>query len=222
MLRTIFVSSLLLCVGWAFAESSSEEVFTHIYDKGVWGLNAQGEGTSGGGSTASMTESYRIFLQQFLKDYAIQSVVDLGCGDWEFSQFIDWNGITYTGYDVVKSVIERNQKKFQQPSISFVHADILQALLPEADLLICKDVLQHLTNEDVALFIQKLSQFKYCLITNDVDPTTKSSSNPEILKGQYRYLDLTQHPFYVDGVKIFTYYAGPWMKQVLLIQNRQE
>ena len=35
--------------------------------------------------------------QQFLKDNAIRSVVDAGCGDWEFSQAIDWTGIDYKG-----------------------------------------------------------------------------------------------------------------------------
>src|SRR5271170_437160 len=81
-------------------------VFETIYDKRVWG------GGSGIGSSPRMAGSYMNFLQAFLNNNAIRSVVDIGCGDWQFSQFINWGERTYLGIDVVASVIETNRRLF--------------------------------------------------------------------------------------------------------------
>ena len=88
---------------------------------------------------------YCAFLQDFLKEKQIHHVVDVGCGDWGFSKSIDWNGIQYEGYDIYKELIEKHQAEFSKDNIRFIHGNAIQMELPKADLLICKDVLQHLT-----------------------------------------------------------------------------
>ncbi len=98
--------------------------------------------------------------------------------------------------------------------------DGLQHPLPSADLLICKEVLQHLSNTDVLRFLGKLSDFTYCLITNDVDPITQTSDNPNIAQGGYRWLDLTAPPFNVRAIKVLNYNEGVLLKQVILIVNK--
>lgn len=202
-----------LCLFFTFsliqADPSAEEAFTDIYKNKVWG------GTSGGGSTLETTELYRAFLQKFFAVYNIHSVVDAGCGDWEFSQAMDWSGITYRGYDVVESVIANNQASFSSPTIQFFQGDITALDLPQADLLICKDVLQHLPNEDIFDLLTQFPKFKYCLITNDID---HFEYNAQIERGGYRPLDLTCAPFYLRGNKIFTFISGPNVKQVLILK----
>lgn len=209
-----------LILGNVCADQTAEEIFTNIYKNKVWGQNSDGQGTSGDGSTLEATQLYRTFLQDFFKAYKIHSVVDVGCGDWEFSRTINWDGIKYTGYDVVKFLIEQNQTRYGTPNINFVHANAVHARIPKADLLICKDVLQHLSNTDISTFTKKLGQFKFCLITNDVNATTGTSDNIDIPTGSYRHLDLTAPPFNLKAVKIFTFYAGEGcarqLKQVLL------
>lgn len=198
---------------------TSEEAFTEIYDLGIWGRNEKGEGTSGGGSSPQATELYRSFIERFIDHYNIQSVVDVGCGDWSFSQLINWENVNYMGYDVVKYLVEKNREKFTQSNIHFFHGDATTTDLPPADLLICKDVLQHLSNEDILSFIVQLPKFKYCLITNDVLPGTLTSSNPNIYSGSYREIDLTQPPFHLMGNIALIYIAGPNTKQVLMIDH---
>lgn len=215
----VFVLVCTTSISLFALSSTSEEIFTNIYKNSIWGTNEQGEGFSGGGSTLSATTIYRKFLQDFLKVYAIRSVVDVGCGDWTFSKTMDWNTIEYTGIDVVKPVIEKNKILFETPSIHFIHADLTCTDLPTADLLICKDVLQHIPNEAITHFIKQLNKYRYCLITNDVTPETQSSSNPNIQFGQYRPVDLTRFPFFVKGVKILLYKSECGLKQVLLIKN---
>lgn len=200
----------------AWAEKTAEEAFTKIYQSGKW--NEKGFSLSGAG--IGVNRGYVAFLQEFMRKNGIRTVVDLGCGDWQFSQYIDWSGIQYAGYDVVEYVIERNQRLFAAPSVMFIHADAIETDLPEADLLICKDVLQHLPNGDVGKLIRQLSKFKHCLITNDVYPKTKSSHNPNIVRGSYRPIDLTQPPFNVAGEKVYGFRGAMGsMKQVLHVSN---
>ena len=189
---------------------SREEVFTKIYKDAVWGGNADGEGGSGGGSTLEATAVYRRYLQDFFLDDDIHSVVDIGCGDWSFSRAMNWEGIHYIGYDIVNSVILKNQAKYTAPNIHFVHGDALYIDLPKADLLICKDVLQHLSNEDITTFIKKLKKFKYCLITNDVTVRRGMGRNRQISTGSERTLDLTRPPFSLEGVKVLQLCIGSW------------
>jgi SAM-dependent methyltransferase len=218
MSRLLFIC-LLLVYRSIFCQPTSEEVFTEIYQSGFWNEN----GFSRSGAEIRVNKGYVALLQDFMQKNHIHKVVDLGCGDWQFSRYIDWSGIEYIGYDVVKYVIERNQKNFAQPSIMFIQGDALEIELPEADLLICKDVLQHLSNEDILQLLEQLYKFKHCLITNDVNHVTLSSKNPDILRGDYRPLDLTRPPFNLEGKKLLTFRAAGFsIKQVLHVQLQQE
>lgn len=221
----IYIQSLffLFSIALIYAEPSAEEVFTNIYDSQAWGVDDEGNGTSGTGSTLDHTVEYRVFLQNFLKSQNIHSVVDVGCGDWEFSCAIDWSGIRYIGYDVVLSVIQRNNEKYSSPSISFIHGNAINIKLPKANLLICKDVLQHLTNDDVFRFIKQFRKYKYCLITNDlyyIDHDVPKV-NQEIQRGEERPIDLSKPPFSLSGQPVLIYNEKdlPNVKEVFLITN---
>lgn len=199
-----------------------EQVFTHIYNHAVWGRNDEGVGFSGGGSLIINTRQYITRLTQFMKEHAITSVVDAGCGDWEFSRYIDWTGIDYIGYDVVNHIIQKNQQRFGAPNIQFVHANFVTEDLPEADLLLCKHVLQHLPNRDIITFLKQIKKFKYCLITNEVYPQTLTSDNPDIEIGSCHKVDLSKPPFNIKGTKILNYNIEGGVHQVFLIDNTAE
>lgn len=207
-------------------EGGSEETFTYIYDNEMWGVNEDGSPSSGWGSWVEYARPYMEFLVEFMNANQVHSVVDVGCGDWAFSRYIHWGGINYIGIDVVKSVIERNQELFTAPNIKFVHGDILNMDLPPGDLLVCKEVLQHLTNQDISHFLTKIKKYKHCLITNDISlgkGNGVGKRNKDIPhRGPNRPLDLSKPPFNVKGVKIFTYTVEDYdhVKQVFYIQNQ--
>lgn len=136
-----------------------KEIFTEVYDKNTWG-------GSGGGSLPEVTGQYRGFLQKFLKEKNITSVVDYGCGDWMFSHLIDWSGVNYLGIDCVQSVIDENTKKYSKENVQFTFLERLVS----GDLLILKDVLQHWSNKEINTFLGDAKyKFKYILITNTSD-----------------------------------------------------
>ena len=85
-----------------FGELKMKNEFENIYLNNIW------EHGSGEGSLPIHTKGYAHFLENFLTTYNINSVVDMGCGDWQFSRLINWGDAMYQGYDIVQSVIESN------------------------------------------------------------------------------------------------------------------
>ena len=195
------------------------EIFSRIYKEGEWGKNSNGEGISGMGSIPSNAMPYLLMLQEFIIKYQIHSVVDVGCGDWELSKLIDWGTIKYSGYDAADKVIENDISRYANANRTFIACDAIHANLPKADLLICKDVLQHLPNSYIRDFITQFGKFKYCLITNDIDfgPEYDRRLNVDIPMGRGRAIDLTKPPFNVVGIPFMRYISDGHTKEMLLI-----
>ncbi len=198
---------------------SLSDIFIDIYRRDTWG------GGSGPGSTPENTKPYRLFLQSFIREKKISSVVDLGCGDWQFSRLIDWTGVNYLGVDFVPAVVKANQEKFGREGVRFIQGDILAAAIPPADLLIIKDVLQHLSIKNIQEFLPKLKSFQYVLITNCVRP--KEKLNSEIAGGGFRPLDLGLPPFSIpvepqlqfsNRRQLKHLFRRKWSKRVDLLQ----
>src|SRR5262245_33559038 len=174
------------------------EVFDYIYASHIW---VKGSGL---GSLPQTTETYRKVLLDFLKRENIRSVVDAGCGDWQFSQLIDWTGINYVGIDV-SSVALTNNERYAAPNIKFIVGDIRTLDHPGADLLIMKDVLQHWSNADVLALIPKFARYRFCLITNGTSPAVEAFTNKDIPAGNWRPVDLALPPFSVPGQYVHSY-----------------
>ena len=180
------------------AAMADRGVFEFIYRKNAW------DGGSGPGSTEEATRHYRATLEQFLRAKAITSVIDVGCGDWQFSQLVDWGGARYTGYDVVPSLIEHHRQKFQRANIAFEVMPENYDDIPAADLVLCKDVLQHLSLGHAEQLLSALEQkAKYLLITNCVVPEDRLNS--EIRDGYWRPLDIARAPFARRPVDLASY-----------------
>ena len=139
--------------------------FTKIYNTNYW-IKGSGEG-----SYIENTLIYNKYIIEFIKNNKINSITDIGCGDWQSSYLIyeQLNNIDYVGYDCVKSVIETN--KILHPKYTFYELDTLCniELIRDSDLYIIKDVLQHWKLKDIYDFLDKLilKQFKYIIITNN-------------------------------------------------------
>ena len=174
---------------------SNKEVFSKIYKEDLW------HGGSGAGSKLENIKEYVDILQKYIDKPEVKTVLDLGCGDWQFSKFLDLSSVSYLGVDVVESVIESNSTSYSASNIKFISRDITTYEVPKADLIICKDVLQHLSNKDVVTILVKIiTSSKFSLITNDFNPD--NTENKDIDNGNYRCLDLTLSPFYLDVVTV--------------------
>jgi SAM-dependent methyltransferase len=197
--------------------------FEEIYATGEWGIG------SGDGSDASENSGYVQFLQRFLKERNIKSVVDLGCGDWQTSRFVDWSGIHYQGFDLVRPVIEQNIANFSRPGVEFAVFSGNFSDLPQADLLIVKDVLQHWSNDAVRNFLPTLKRYPYSLVTNCIFSHGVTANN-DIPDGGFRRLDLRLPPFSLQAEEMYDYSSRRplwrrligrplWRKVVLLVRG---
>ena len=151
-----------------------EDIFTTIYEKNIWGNNKNNNysGSSGSGSSISYNKKYIEILKRILKGYKINSIVDLGCGDFRIGKLLyDDIDILYTGYDAYKKVIDFNQSEYPQPKYTFEHLDFYKhkESIKDGELCILKDVIQHWSNKEIYSFLDYLIQsnkFKYILIIN--------------------------------------------------------
>lgn len=172
--------------------------FINIYDKNIWGKG------SGAGSSFNYNKKYIQYLQKFFLTNNINTVLDIGCGDWQFSQYINFDNIKYTGIDIVPSVIDKNNQ-FISKNIDFVCGDIsdFEQLKPytNVDLILLKDVLQHWSDKDVDNFLSKItkSNAKYILITSAYKHFRDKNKNGTVrdIDNKYSFapLDLMQHKY---------------------------
>src|SRR3989338_4932018 len=139
--------------------TASMNIFEKIYQSNKWHVG------SGEGSLTQFTKGYRDFLERFLRQHDIHSVLDFGCGDWQFSRYIDWGNCHYHGVDVVPSVIENNKKMYETANRHFSLVNT-ETPLEHADMLLVKDVLQHWSNERILAFLPRIRTCAYALITN--------------------------------------------------------
>ena len=214
------VAALYFAIQAVDRQSPLTQTFNRIYTEGVWGRDVAGKGTSGTGSTPEITREYRAYLQDFIRKNRVQSVVDAGSGDWSFSSTIDWAGASYLGVDIASDVIEAVREKHEKRNVKFRVGDITEEL-PGADLLISKDVLQHLPNELVHKFIRnnlRKGKYKWALLTND-----RGSGNLDTIPGGYRAIDLAAPPFDVRGlVDLPINFGGEVTKITSLLDLRKQ
>jgi SAM-dependent methyltransferase len=143
----------------------------------MWGGRRASEFFSGGGSNDFNTTEYRQYVQRFLTENNVTSVIDLGCGDFRLGRLMDWDGIAYVGIDVVAGVIEKNRKLYASENVTFLQRDMLTESLPNADLCLIRQVFQHLSNEDILAVLPKLSKYRFVLVTDGLPPVAPSIKN---------------------------------------------
>ncbi|MHA4894991.1 class I SAM-dependent methyltransferase [Pedobacter sp. PWIIR3] len=154
----------------SFSELYSSTIFTDVYKNNLWG-GSKGEFYSGTGSHNSHISIYTDAIANYIKDNQLETIVEIGCGDFNVSSKIltlldqsDFN-YRYVGYDVVKNLIVRNNKLYSSPKIKFIFKDSSSGNLEHADLLIIRQVLQHLNNKSIKKIINKFENYKNIIIS---------------------------------------------------------
>jgi hypothetical protein len=200
------------------ANKTVEEVFEYIYQEKIWGKK---ESISGGGSSYQHTQTILTALPKLLKQYKIKTILDLPCGDFNWMQHIDLEGITYIGGDIVKALIDSNTVKHERKNIHFQQLNIIKDPLPAADLLICRDCLVHLSIEQIKLSLTniKAHSIQYLLVTS----FPKTTTNIDILPGEWRKVNLELPPFNLQPIATIREEKGGGSdKSLLLVDLRSQ
>jgi len=170
----------------------SKDLFTQYYENNSW--NGK-ESVSGPGSDYEQTKYLIPELDLTLRKLKIKTILDAPCGDFNWMRRVDLDKISYIGGDIVDDIVRTNNKKYKDKNISFKNIDIVNDNLPEVDLIMVRDCLVHLPNEDIKKAINNIidSKSKYLLTTNFMWKSPKA--NIDIAVGGWRRLNLEQEPF---------------------------
>ncbi len=165
-----------------------KEVFTRAYADGLWGRSKDPADRyfSGTGSRAKdIVAAYVSAVEKYLTSHDTRpDVVDLGCGDFTVgSQLREFCG-NYIAVDVVEPLIARNREKFRELGVDFRVLDFTTDDLPNADVVFLRQVLQHLTNRQIAVVLPKLQMhYKHLVLTEHLPASRNFKPNLDMPMG---------------------------------------
>ena len=173
------------------------------------------ESLSGPGSHLENTTEIISFINSTLINYNITSILDLGCGDWNWFKKVDLRNCSYEGWDCDDVMIDNN-KKFGH---SFFVKDIITDEYPDVDLIICRDVLFHFPKDMGSAVLQKIKRSsKYFLSTTfkDVTENSEIDNYANIPGWGYYKINLDIEPFNCKDYEIETVYEPKFQRNVSL------
>lgn len=183
--------------------------FTEVYENRLWlsDESVSGQGSErGSGSVAHAVAR----LEQITRDLGLRSIADVPCGDFNWMpMFLDQHPeVDYVGYDVVPALIAENRSRY--PGHRFELLDITLAAPAQADLIFCKDMVNHLKIDDVWRALENMvaSGPKYLMLT-----TNKGFENAELEPTEAhasRFLNLEVAPFSLPAPLHDDHYLPVW------------
>ncbi len=158
-------------------------VFSRIYQHNEWnGIETR----SGPGSHREPTRRVVNWLEQFVYEEDIERVLNVGCGeDWWMPDLPE-----YVGMDIAPEALA--VARLNHPERTYLWWDAVNVALPDFDLIICRDVIQHLSIKDGRRMLRhiKESDSKYLLASTYV-----GAENTDIVTGDAYRPNLEAEPF---------------------------
>jgi len=152
-----------------YAGLSVAEAFDKIYRSKAWGRLDDEAFYSGFGSDQEFAVPYTEWVTRFIIEHDVKNVVDLGCGDFRVGRLLcAANNVRYVGLDVVPDLISYNQSRFGREGVEFRGGNIIEDELPDGDLCLIRQVLQHLSNEEIVRVLAKCGKYRHLLITEEI------------------------------------------------------
>lgn len=166
------------------------------------------DSASGEASDTVATGPLRKALPELVKSLGVRLLLDAPCGDCHWMSMIGFAGAeAYLGIDIVGAVVAQNRQRYGGGRRNFRVGDITRDDLPKADLVLCRDALIHLGNEDalaaLRMFVRSGSRW---LLTTTFDA---SRGNVDIESGSFRPVALEAAPFFLPEPELRIAEADP-------------
>lgn len=168
----------------------NQEIFRCIYQTNAW---LDPSTRSGPGSNMVQTAVIREALPKILKTLGARSLLDLPCGDIFWINTLDLSFLdNYYGADIVPEIIEENNTRHRTGNREFMVLDVIKDELPQADVILCRDCLPHLTYRDIfsALNNMKRSGAKYLIMSTYTSRTQNNDLTASNMLHLWRYREL--------------------------------
>ncbi len=155
-----------------------------VYEMNLWGGNTSDFYSGTGSHDPKIVKPYAATITSFLNSFETPlTVCDLGCGDFNVGKELVRHTQKYIAIDIVANLIAHNKEKFIAKNLEFLCLDIVVDDLPFGDCALVRQVLQHLSNEEVHHVLSKLTTFKYVILTEHL-PEGPFVPNKDIISGQ--------------------------------------
>lgn len=184
------------------AQMDLPRLFSTVYKNAYWGTENGHAFYSGRGShdeklVRPYLEQVGIFLSSFDTP---PTLVDLGCGDFAIGRQITDLCSSYHGCDIVNELIEYNRENFEQAAVRFSCIDATREKLPSGNVLIVRQVLQHLSNHAIAAILKQFPDFQYIIVTEHLPggkftPNIDKPSGPDSRLRLGSGVDISAPPF---------------------------
>ncbi len=160
------------------------DVFKNIYINHEWG---SGDGQFFSGSGTHDTDIAKPYIEEVIKILKLglskPTLVDIGSGDFtigsNFVKFVD----CYYACDIVSSLQDYNRENFNYSNVDFLCIDATKDDIPDGDIIIIRQVLQHLSNKDIKKIINKCYKFDKWIITEHIPSYKHFIPNKDISTG---------------------------------------
>ncbi len=183
--------------------------FTLRYRRNIWGDDESYSGPGSRRDSHSVTHSLEV-LGHLTSLLDLKSVADIPCGDFNWiSAYLDRHPkVSYVGYDIVGELIARNRRSY--PEVRFAALDIVSKVPPPADLIFCKDLVNHLEDAEIIRAIENMrrSGSTWLLATSNSGYT-----NVKLRRSWYRdsrHVDLAATPFRYPKPAWHDHYLALW------------
>lgn len=199
--------------------------FETIYRDRLWGAEEGALYYSGEGSRGEVVSAYVRKLSGIIADmqrtWGPVKVVDLGCGDFEVGRELlrRTEQMTYVGCDIVPGLIAHHKATVNDPRARFEVVDVVTDAVPEGDVCLVRQVLQHLSNDDVLRVLPKLVGYGQLYVTESQPKIVEGPPNPDKavgsgirfnhLTGRGRGLELNEQPFNRRVDEVLRVESGP-------------
>ncbi len=162
----------------------TKDAMEQVYSKNLWGGSRSSFYSGAGSHHPEIIDPYIATVASFLKSFKRPPVVcDLGCGDFNVGkELVNFAG-KYKAVDIVEPLITHNSEKFIQKNLEFHCLDIATDNLPSGNIVILRQVLQHLSNDEIQAILRKLANFDYLILTEHL-PEGNFEPNIGIISGQ--------------------------------------
>ncbi|MBN3753666.1 class I SAM-dependent methyltransferase [Paraburkholderia sp. Tr-20389] len=157
------------------------------------GVKHSDESVSGPGSCLVQTEELRRNLPDLIQGIGVKSLLDVGCGDVNWVRRVELGIQEYVGIDIVQRLVDENQRLHARDGWRFIRRDITRDDLPAADLILCRDLLVHLSFADVGRALAAFAQSGSRYLLTTTFPARRE--NIDIATGGWRTLNFQLSPF---------------------------
>lgn len=179
----------------------TKEAMEQVYEKNLWGDNGYDFYSGEGSHLLEIVNPYVTVISSFLSSFKTPLVVcDLGCGDFNVGRQLVKHTKKYVAVDIVEDLVVHNRETFKEENLEFHCLDIALDNLPSGDCIILRQVLQHISNAEVQRILDKVSHYKYLVLTEHL-PKGDFVPNKDIISGQgtrvkkQSGIDITAPPF---------------------------